>query len=101
MRGLGDFQRAQMKHVDPRLGQFFSHFRQALDLMENILVHPYAPPKEPKESAQPAAVPAPRVPIDAERRAYGVSELAKLLGIGQSTIWKAIKERRLRHVKIG
>jgi hypothetical protein len=29
MRGLGDFQRAQMKRVDPRVSEMFDHVRRA------------------------------------------------------------------------
>jgi hypothetical protein len=59
MRGLGDFQRAQMKRVDPRLGQLFSNLRQALELLEEILVHPHVlPPAAEQLKSSPAPPPA-------------------------------------------
>jgi len=98
MRGLGDSQRAQMKRADPRIGQLFAHLRQGLDLLEDILTHPYAPPPAEQPKPTPAA---PRPVTDPERRAYRVKEVCKLVGISHTTIWRAMREGKLRHVRIG
>ena len=40
MRGLGDFQRSQMKQKDPRVTEFFSHLRKARDTLEQLSCGP-------------------------------------------------------------
>jgi hypothetical protein len=37
MRGLGDFQRSQMKNHDPRVTEFFRCLRNAVDMLEQIV----------------------------------------------------------------
>ena len=34
MRGLGDFQRAQMRDANSRIPDLFSHIRQVIDILE-------------------------------------------------------------------
>jgi hypothetical protein len=36
MKGLGAFQRAQIKHHDPRILDFFRNVREAIDVPENL-----------------------------------------------------------------
>jgi hypothetical protein len=94
MRGLGDFQRAQMKRGDQRIGQLFSHVRQALDLLEDIVFHPYEPPLSPPSAEQPRPVPVAPAVLDPERRAYRVKEVCKLFGLSHTTLWRAMREKK-------
>jgi hypothetical protein len=36
MRGLGDFQHAQMRGADSRIPDLFSHIRHVIDILEQI-----------------------------------------------------------------
>lgn len=47
MRGMGDFQRAQMKHRDARVSAMAQHLRAAVDLWEEIQVYPFKRRRRP------------------------------------------------------
>jgi excisionase family DNA binding protein len=99
---MGDFQRTQMKHRDARVSAMAQHLRAAVDLWEEIQLYPFKKeaPSEP-QSPPPPVAPPPAVALPSERLAYGVKEAAIALGIGQTTIWAAIKEGKLSAVKVG
>lgn len=102
MRGMGDFQRAQMKHRDARVSAMAQHLRAAVDLWEEIQLYPFK--KEEPVEAPPQVPPPARPPVIAlpsEKLAYGIKEAASALGIGRTTIWRAIKDGKLSAVKIG
>jgi hypothetical protein len=40
MRGSGNFQRTQMKRTDLRVNELFSHLRNAIDVLEQIMRRP-------------------------------------------------------------
>ena len=46
MRGLGDFQRSQMKNDDPRMTEFFRCLRNAVDMLEQIVLRSSSPAAE-------------------------------------------------------
>ena len=48
MRGLGDFQRAQMRDADLRISDLLGHLRHAIDVLEQIMLRPYRPAAELK-----------------------------------------------------
>jgi hypothetical protein len=79
MTAQGDFQRLQMKHVDSRMGELFRHLRRAIDVLEQITLHPYLssaserPPRKLPESS-----PAPPT-SSFEKRAYASKKLALCL----------------------
>lgn len=102
MRGMGDFQRAQMKHRDARVSAMAQHLRAAIDLWEEIQLYPFKK-EEPAEPPPPAPPPAPPpvVALPPEKLAYGIKEASSALGIGRTTIWRAIKEGKLPAVKVG
>jgi hypothetical protein len=65
MRGLGDFQRSQMKNYDPRVIEFFRCLRNAVDMLEQIVLRPSSPAAEqlpepraekPKQTMAPEAL---------------------------------------------
>lgn len=64
MRGFGDFQRNQMKDKDPRVSEFFGYLRNAVDMLEQIVLRSLSSTvaERPSES-QPDK---PQQPIKAE-----------------------------------
>lgn len=94
MRGLGDFQRAQMKQRDRRIAELFHHAREAIDLLEDITLYPFVPPVSEKPKApEPEKRPIQRITIpvpDKPKIAYSVRDIRTLLGIGTTTIYQAM-----------
>ncbi len=99
MRGMGDFQRAQMKHRDARVSAMAQHLRAAVDLWEEIQLYPFKK-EEPSEPPSPPPPP-PVVALPSEKLAYGIKEAASALGVSKTTIWRAMKEGKLSSVKVG
>jgi hypothetical protein len=56
MRGLGQFQQAQMKGVDPRIGQLFHHIREVIDILEQMMLHPHSSPMRDQPLQPPPEV---------------------------------------------
>src|SRR4030088_1378268 len=82
--GFGLFQRAQMKRSDPRISEMFHHLRDAIDVIEQIMLHPYSPPvtdapTQPKTQAQPAQL----ASLDSVKLAYTIKELRTLLSVSR------------------
>ena len=101
MRGLGDYEKAQMKRADPRINQLFHHLRQAVDILEQVMLDPHslpipdrAPPPKPVNRPQPSN-------FDPTKLAYTVKEVRKLIGISHSRLYQAMQNRELRAVKCG
>ncbi len=103
MRGLGAFQMAQMKHRDARVLQFYRHLRSAIDILELIALEPYQPPqKPPPEPAVAPPVPPPPPPsIPAEKLTFTLKEAALALGVGKTTLYKALADGTLTAIKLG
>jgi excisionase family DNA binding protein len=101
MRGLGKFQLAQMKAGDPRVPQLFRVLRDALDLLEEISLHPHQAAPSPPDPV-PAKIPA-AAPIDkhSEKLAYSIKEIRTLTGISNTKIYTEIQQGRLRTSKSG
>lgn len=78
MRGMGDFQRAQMKHRDTRVSPMAQHLRAAIDLWEDIQLHPFRK-AEPAEPPPPPPAPPPVMSLPSEKLAYGIKEAASAL----------------------
>src|ERR1700730_4331330 len=101
MRGLGLFQRAQMKGVDPRIGQLFHHRRGATDILEQMMLHPYSSPtRDQSLQPQPEKSP-PAPPLDSAKLAYTIKEICKLIGISRATFYQVMRNKKLRAVKCG
>jgi excisionase family DNA binding protein len=103
MRGLGEFQRAQMKHTDPRVSELFDHLRRAIDVLEEIVMHPYSRPVpdsavEPKPDKSPAVTIPPR---DPGKLAHTIKEVRELVGVSHTKLYQAIQNKELRAVKCG
>jgi excisionase family DNA binding protein len=86
MTGLGDFQRSQMKRVDQRVGELFSHLRSAIDILEDMMLHPYIRPTT-EQTAQTIASPP---PTTNEPMVVRVKDACRLLGCSAGTIYKLI-----------
>jgi hypothetical protein len=81
MRGLGAFQRAQMKDIDRRIPELFRNLREAVDILEQMALHSYSPreldgPPQPKPEKPRDPPPS----IDPERLAYPSRRYESLLG---------------------
>ena len=100
MRGMGDFQRAQMKHRDARVSAMVQHLRVAIDLWEEIQLYPFKKEESPVPPPPPPA-PLPVIALPSEKLAYGIKEAAIALGVGRTTIWCSIKDGKLSAVKVG
>jgi len=82
-------QRAQMKGVDPRIGQPFHRMREVIDILEQMMLHPYSTPTR-DQSLQPKPDKSPPAPtLDPAKLAYTIKEICKL---GKTT--KSSKFRR-------
>lgn len=100
MRGRGAFQIAQMKNRDVRIFELCRHLRAAIDVFEQIADEPYRPPEKvasPPSTAEEFM----KQGVSAEKLAYTVKEAATALGIGRTTVWRAISEGELAAVKLG
>ncbi|MCR6645824.1 MAG: helix-turn-helix domain-containing protein [Terricaulis sp.] len=97
---MGDFQRAQMKHRDARVSAMAQHLRAAIDLWEEIQLYPFKKEGPPEPPPSPPAPP-PVIAAPPEKLAYGVKEAAVALGVGGTTVWRAIREGKLPTVKVG
>lgn len=100
MRGLGTFQLAQMKHRDARVLALCQHLRAAIDVLEQIASEPFEPPKK-AASDIPVAPPAPPPEIPRDKLTYAINEAVDALGVGKTTLYKALAAGRLSAVKLG
>jgi hypothetical protein len=100
VRGLGDFQRGQIKHRDARINLLFHHLQQALDTLQDILAHPYEPPAtsgRPAADLRPAppAEPAARLPEYAT-----IQQWVAISGMNRTAIYGAMANGNLKAIKI-
>lgn len=105
MRGLGAFQMAHMKHREASVSAMAQHLRQAIDIWEEIQHFPFEKPEplpkaKPKEEGPPAP-PSPPKELPPAKLSYTLKEAAAAIGVGRSTLHKAIAEGRLKAVKLG
>ncbi|MGD9967469.1 MAG: helix-turn-helix domain-containing protein [Hyphomonadaceae bacterium] len=89
-----------MKHRDARVSAMAQHLRAAVDLWEEIQLHPFKK-DEPSELPSPPPAPPPVVSLPSAKLAYGIKEAATALGVSKTTIWRAMKEGKLPAVKVG
>lgn len=100
MRGRGAFQIAQMKNRDVRIFELCWHLCSAIDVFEQIADEPYTPLA--KVASPPSTAEAfMKQEVSAEKLAYTVKKAASALGIGRTTVWRAISEGELAAVKLG
>jgi excisionase family DNA binding protein len=102
MRGLGDFQRAQMRDIDPRVAELFGHLRRALDTLEQIMLRPRQRNVEPRpQVAEQRICSVVMAPAVDAKLAYTVKEVRKLVGISTTTFYQLVGSGELKAVKRG
>jgi excisionase family DNA binding protein len=94
---------AQMKHRDARVFALCQHLRSAIDVLEQIASDPYRPPEKavPEPVAATVSPPPPPPSIPPEKITYTMREASMALGVGKTTLWKAISEGKLAAIKLG
>lgn len=102
MRGLGAFQMAQMKHRDARVFAMCQHLKSAIEIWEQIASEPYKAPErpEPEPTRVVEALPPPP-PLPIEKLTYSLKEASAALGVGKTTLYKALADGALTAVKLG
>jgi len=109
MRGLGDYHRRLTKRGDPRVQELFSHLRQILDLVEDMVRHPHQqpevapPPTPPSSPPRTPAAPTPQVmtPEQPPPMLVSIKEARRLIGVGHTRIYDLINAGALETVRIG
>lgn len=96
---MGAFQMAQMKHRDARVSAMCKHLRDAITLWEEIQLYPF---EKPEPEPAPPSPPPPTIQVlPSEKLAYSINEAAIALSVGRTTLWRAIKDKKLATVKFG
>lgn len=101
MRGLGAFQMAQMKHRDARIFAMCQHLRSAIDIWEQIASEPFQEPEKVAVEPPPVVQPSPPPALPPEKLTYSLKEAAAALGVGKSTLYKALSDGALSALKLG
>jgi excisionase family DNA binding protein len=101
MRGLGDFQRAQMKRTDPRIIELFRHLREAVDILERLALESVPVAEPPKSAHEVPRTKSQPEKIDNTKLAYSIKAVSQTIEVSRSTIYKAIADKQLRAVKCG
>lgn len=103
MKGLGKFQMEQMKHRDARVFMLCQNLRSAIDILEQIASDPFQPPVKPTQESASFAAPTPpaQFAMPSEKLAYTLKEASAALGVGKTTIYKALAKGALHAKKLG
>lgn len=103
MKGLAKFQIEQMKRRDERVFILCQHLRSAIDILEQIASDPYQPPVQPTQEEVALATPASLAPtvLPPEKLAYTIKEASVAVGVGRTTIYKALANGELNAKKLG
>jgi hypothetical protein len=80
--------------IDPRAGELFDHLRAAIDILEQMVLHPYSPPDQPRQVTAEKPVSAP-IKADPEKLAYTVKEVRKLVGMSHTKLYRAMQNKEL------
>jgi excisionase family DNA binding protein len=75
-----------------------------MDTLEQIMLRPHRamPVETDRKGADETATQAPLpAPVESPKLSYTIKEVRKLVGIGNTTIYRAIGNRELRAVKFG
>jgi excisionase family DNA binding protein len=93
---------AQMKHRDARIFALAQHLKSAIEIWEQIASEPYTPPAKETEPARRTPAPPPEpIVLPPEKLTYTLKQAATALGVGKTTLYKAISEGSLHAVKLG
>jgi excisionase family DNA binding protein len=103
MRRLGDFQRGQMKEIEPLLPELFRSLRRVIDVLERLTIEVISvqSPSEPVVSRP--ELKALEQPISSQNvsLSFAIRDVAKQVGLSRSRIYQAITSGELRATKCG
>ena len=104
MRGFGDFQRGQMKQVDPLVPELFRNLRQAIDILERMAIasSSVASPNEAvaRKTIEPTSLESPTLPQHVSLTCT-IKDVCERTGLGRSRVYQAIGLGELRAAKCG
>jgi excisionase family DNA binding protein len=100
MRRPSTLQREQLRDIDPLFQEFFTHVHAVVDVLQQIMLRPPAI-ENPKHETAPARETQALIPIGEYKLSYTIKEVCKYVGVGHSTLYKVIGNRKLRTVKLG
>lgn len=92
---------AQMKHRDARILAMCQHLRAAIDIWEQIASEPFQVPERILVEPTPTVVRAPAADLTPDKLMYTVKEAAAAIGVGRTTLYKALSSGTLSAVKLG
>jgi excisionase family DNA binding protein len=103
MRGLGDFQRGQMKNNDPCVTEFFRCLRHVIHMLEQIVLRPSSPAGEQQPEPRAEKLKQTMAPeaLKPERLAHRVKEAVKLPALSRATVYKMIPDEELPVIRLG
>jgi excisionase family DNA binding protein len=90
-----------MRNTDPRVRELFSHVRQAVNILEDLLLRSLPTAEQPQRvetKSTPRDLPAPAMP---QKLAYSIKEVHESVGASRSMVYREIGEGKLRAVKRG
>lgn len=91
-----------MKRVDARIPDLFRHIRSSVDILEQIMLHPYQPPREPLPPVDNSKLVVPQIqPAELAKWAYTIREIATLVGISRASLYRVMNSGELRSMKVG
>jgi excisionase family DNA binding protein len=104
MRGLGEFQRGQMKQADPLVGELFRNLRQAVDILEQLTMRSLSPSSFSdglKEVIREAVGSQPPSRSGEERLTVTIKDACRRSGLSRTRIYEAIGSGELQAIKCG
>ena len=99
MRGLGNFQRSQMRRQESQITARFDEVRQALNALERAVSHGKPEAAHPKDREGNGRRAKSRTELSPIKLAYSVKEALELTGVGRTSLYAAIAARELRAIK--
>jgi excisionase family DNA binding protein len=90
-----------MRNTDPRVREFFNHVRQAVNILEDLLLRPLPTAEQPQRVETKPTPREPQAPAMPQKHAYSIKEVHDLVGTSRSMVYREIGEGKLRAVKRG
>jgi excisionase family DNA binding protein len=90
-----------MRNDDPRIRELFNHVRQAVSILEEILLRPLPTTGQPQTIEAKPLLRDPPAHGKLQKLAYSIKEVRELVGTSRSMIYREIGEGKLRAVKRG
>ena len=90
-----------MRNTDPRVHDLFNHVRQAVNILEDLLLRPLPTAEQPQRVETRSTSRDPSAPAMPQKLAYSIKEVHELVGVSRSMVYREIGEGKLRAVKRG